>query len=128
MCLNFYLYLYLYSTGVAPVDEHHSNTSGRPHCPQLASSLQGSSSFKYIFSEIKLLPLPFPNTTCTVYFTEIQPLFLPKTNQGSKYIVSRCQPILGRCPHPGGGEIIPGSSSSLALADDYQKTKLIIVK
>ena len=71
MCLNFYLYLYLYSTGVAPVDEHHSNTSGRPHCPQLASSLQGSSSFKYIFSEMEQIPLPFPkysvlhwNTTC----------------------------------------------------------------
>ena len=42
-----YLYLYLYSTGVAPVDEHHSNTSGRPHCSQPASSLQGASSFKY---------------------------------------------------------------------------------
>ena len=74
------------------------------------------------FSEIQLLPLPFPNTTCTVYFTEIQPVFLPKTNQGSKYILSRCRPILGRCPHPGGGEIIPDSSYSLALL------KLMIIK
>ena len=69
------------------------------------------------FSEIQLLPLPFPNTTCTVHFTEIQPVFLPNTNQGSKHILSRCRPILGRCPHPGGGEIISGSVSSLALAD-----------
>ena len=69
------------------------------------------------FSEIQLLPLPFPNTTCTMYFTEIQPVFLPKTNQGSKYILSRCRPILGRCPHLGGGEIISGFFSSLALAD-----------
>ena len=80
-----------------------------------------------IFSEIQLLPLPFPNTTCTVYFTEIQPVFFPKTNHGSKYILLRCQPILGRCPPPGGGEIIPVPSYSLAFADDYQ-TKLMIVK